>query len=79
MSSYRLDSSMEVLLNAMVAQDIPRESCLGLALKLGLNNIEDIPRLKYDCLDSVRLEYKNAIIDLRNTHIDIYTTLWLNT
>ena len=67
---------MEGLLNAMVAKDIPRESCLGLALKLGLNNIEDIPRLEYDCLDSVPLEYKRAIIDLRNAHIDIYTTKW---
>lgn len=67
---------MEGLLNAMVAKDIPRESCLGLALKLGLNSIEDIPHLEYDCLDSVPLEYKRAIIDLRNAHVAIHTTKW---
>ena len=71
---------MEGLLNAMVAQDIaqdiPLERYKGLALKLGLNSIEDIPRLKSDCLDSVPLKYKRLIIDLRNAHIDIYTTKW---
>ena len=67
---------MEGLLNAMVAKDIPREICLDLALKLGLNSIEDFPHLESDCLDSVPLEYKRAIIDLRNAHIDIYTTKW---
>jgi hypothetical protein len=67
---------MEGLLNAMVAKDIPRESCLGLALKLGLNSIEDFPHLESDCLDSVPWEYKRAIIDLRNAHVAIYTTKW---
>ena len=67
---------MEGLVNAMVAKDIPLERCKGLALKLGLNSIEDIPRLKSDCLDSVPLKYKRLIIDLRNAHIDIYTTKW---
>ena len=67
---------MEGLLNAMIAQKIPLERCKGLALKLGLNSIEDIPRLEPDCLDLVPLKYKRAIIDLRNAHVAIYTTKW---
>lgn len=75
-SSYRIDSSMEGLLNAMVDQKIPLERCKGLAKKLGLKSIEDIPRLDPDCLDSVPKKYKIEIINLRNAHVDIYTTLW---
>jgi hypothetical protein len=67
---------MEGLLNAMVDQEIPLERCKGLAIKLGLNSIEDIPRLEPDCLDLVPKKYNRAIINLRNAHVDIYTTLW---
>ena len=67
---------MEGLLNAMVDQKIPLERCKGLAKKLGLNSIEDIPRLEQDCLQVVPEKYKRVIIDLRNAHTDIYTTKW---
>ena len=67
---------MEGLLNAMVAQKIPLERCKGLAKKLGLNSIEDIPRLEQNCLHVVPEKYKRVIIDLRNAHTDIYTTKW---
>ena len=67
---------MEGLLNAMVAQKIPLKRCKGLAKKLGLNSIEDIPRLEQDCLQVVPEKYKRVIIDLRNAHTDIYTTKW---
>ena len=67
---------MEGLLNAMVAQKIPLERCKGLAKKLGLNSIEDIPRLEQNCLQVVPEKYKRVIIDLRNAHTDIYTTKW---
>jgi hypothetical protein len=67
---------MEDLLNAMVDQEIPLDSCKRLAEKLGLNSIEDIPRLVPDCLDSVPLKYKRAIIDLRNAHVAIHVTKW---
>ncbi len=67
---------MEGLLNAMVAQEIPLKRCKGLAKKLGLNSIEDIPRLEPDCLESVPEKYKRAIIDLRNAHTDIHATKW---
>ena len=76
MSSHRFDSSMEHLLNAMVDQEIPLERCKGLAIKLGLNSIEDIPRLEPDCLDLVEERYKRAIINLRNAHIALHTTKW---
>ena len=67
---------MEGLLNAMVDKKIPLERCKGLAIKLGLNRIEDIPGLEPDCLDLVPLKYKRAIIDLRNAHVAIHTTKW---
>jgi hypothetical protein len=67
---------MEGLLNAMVAQEIPLVKCKGLAKKLGLKSIEDIPRLEPDCLDLVEERYKRAIIDLRNAHVAIHTTKW---
>jgi len=71
---------MDGVIEAMVAhigvQNIRRTKCIGLAKKLGLNSIEDIPLLKQDCLQSVPEKYKRAIIDLRNAHTDIYTTKW---
>ena len=67
---------MDGLFTAMVAQEIPLVKCKGLAKKLGLNSIEDIPRLVPDCLDSVPLKYKRAIIDLRNAHVAIHATKW---
>ena len=67
---------MDGIFQAMVAQEIPLVKCKGLAKKLGLKSIEDVPRLEPDCLDLVEERFKRAIIKLRNAHVDIYTTLW---
>ena len=67
---------MDGIFKAMVDQEIPLVKCKGLAKKLGLKSIEDIPRLEPDCLDLVEERYKRAILNLRNAHVAIHTTKW---
>ena len=67
---------MESLLDAIAAQGIRRPKCERLAHKLGLESVEDIPRLHPDCLELVPRKYRMVIIELYNAHIDLYTTQW---
>jgi len=70
---------MKSLRLAMRAVGIPKKWTSRLMHGLGICSVEELADLETDAVMRVPTQFRDAIIELRNSHVPDNTTLWYKT
>ncbi len=70
---------MKSLRLAMIAVGIPKKWTSRLMHGLGISSVEELADLETDAVMRVPMQFRDALIVLRNSHVPDNTTLWYKT
>jgi hypothetical protein len=71
--------TMKSLRLAMIAVGIPKKWTSRLMHGLGISSVEELADLETDAVMRVPMQFRDALIVLRNSHVPDNTTLWYKT